>query len=130
MQGKSILIIDDNPTNLKLVKVLLTIEGYQIQTATDGHEALDKLKHFLPDLILMDLQLPGIDGIALTKQLKANSKYQNIIIIAITAFAMKGDEERALAAGCDGYIAKPISIQTLPGVLQAHLDGKKRSIFS
>lgn len=127
MAGEPILIIDDNPINLKLEKILLSVEGYDIRTATDAEEALNLLEAFHPNLILMDLQLPGMSGLELTTKLKATPKYKDIIIIAITAYAMKGDREKALAAGCDGYISKPIDTKTLPGVIANYLLQKKAS---
>ena len=117
MKERNVLIVDDNPMNMKLVRVLLTGEGYEVRTAADALEALDILKEWRPLLILMDIQLPGIDGLELTRQLKANSATDQIIIIGLTAYAMKGDEERILAAGCDAYIAKPIDTRTLPRVI-------------
>lgn len=127
MAGEPILIIDDNPINLKLEKVLLAVEGYDIRTATDAEEALSLLNAFHPRLILMDLQLPGMSGLELTAQLKADPKYSDITILAITAYAMKGDREKALAAGCDGYISKPIDTKTLPSVIANYLFQKKVS---
>lgn len=121
MAGEPILIVDDNPTNLKLLRVLLQGEGYDVKTAGDAEEALETLKSFHPRLILMDIQLPGMDGLALTRRLKAAPETRAIIIAALTAFAMKGDEEKALAAGCDAYIAKPVNTRTLPGLLTEYL---------
>lgn len=114
MAGESILIVDDNVINLKLAKVLLIKEGYEIRTAGAAEEALKVLQEFKPRLILMDLQLPGMDGLTLTRQLKADPVTQNILVVALTAYAMKGDEEKAKAAGCDGYITKPIDTQAFP----------------
>lgn len=122
MKERNVLIVDDNPMNMKLVRVLLTGEGYEVRTAADALEALDILKEWRPLLILMDIQLPGIDGLELTRQLKANSATDQIIIIGLTAYAMKGDEERILAAGCDAYIAKPIDTRTLPRVIATLLE--------
>ncbi len=121
MAGEPILIVDDNPINLKLTKVLLLKEGYQVQTSPDAEEALKILENFKPRLILMDIQLPGMDGLELTRRLKASPATENIKIIALTAYAMKGDDEKARAAGCDGYITKPIDTQTLPGVIAGYL---------
>ena len=121
MTQKEILIIDDNPTNLKLEKILLSIEGYMIRTANDAEEALKVLQSYHPQLILMDLQLPGMSGFALTKKLKKDPIYRDIIILAVTAYAMKGDKEKALAAGCDGYITKPIDTRTFPGIIANYL---------
>lgn len=117
MKERNVLIVDDNPMNMKLVRVLLTGEGYEVRTAADALEALDILKEWRPLLILMDIQLPGIDGLELTRRLKADSATDQIIIIGLTAYAMKGDEERIFAAGCDAYIAKPIDTRTLPHVI-------------
>jgi CheY-like chemotaxis protein len=109
----SILVVDDHPLNLKLTELLLAAEGYTVHTACSAEEALVLLQHGLPHLILMDLQLPGMDGFALTRQLKAAPETAAIPIVALTAYAMKGDEARARAAGCDGYIAKPIDTRRL-----------------
>jgi len=119
MAGESILIVDDNPTNLKLTSYLLKSEGYVIDTAVDGHETLKLMETLRPDLILMDVQLPGIDGLEVNRRLKNNATTKSIPIIALTAHAMKGDEEKALDAGCDGYIAKPIDTRTFPTQLRA-----------
>jgi two-component system cell cycle response regulator DivK len=127
MAGEPILIIDDNPINLKLEKILLAVEGYEIRTATDAEEALKLLEAFTPKLIMMDLQLPGMSGLELTTKLKSHPNYKQIIIIAITAYAMKGDRERALAAGCDGYVSKPIDTKTLPTVIANYLSEKQSS---
>lgn len=116
-----ILVVDDNPENLKLARVLLQGEGYDVATAQDAEQAMAMLESTRPRLILMDLQLPGMDGLELTKLIKANPVTRDIIILALTAYAMKGDEETALAAGCDGYLSKPINTQTLPGMIAEYL---------
>jgi two-component system cell cycle response regulator DivK len=113
MTGAPVLIVDDNVTNLKLARVILCGEGYEIRTANDAEEALHVLETFSPRLILMDIQLPGIDGLELTRRLKGDPRRSNIVIFALSAYAMKGDEEKAIAAGCDGYITKPIEPDTL-----------------
>jgi CheY-like chemotaxis protein len=123
---RKVLIVDDNPMNMKLVRVLLTGDGYEVRTAADALEALDILKEWRPLLILMDIQLPGIDGLELTRRLKADSATDQIIIIGLTAYAMKGDAERILAAGCDSYIAKPIDTRTLPGVIAKLIEKNSR----
>lgn len=112
MAGESILIVEDNQINAMLVNVLLTAKGYITQLAGNAEEALDALETFQPQLIIMDIQLPGMDGLELTRQLKADPKYKNTLIVAVTAYAMKGDREKAIAAGCDEYIAKPIDTNT------------------
>ena len=122
MANKSILIVDDNPVNSKLIRVLLTGEGYEVHTAGDAEAALRVLAGLNPDLILMDVQLPGIDGLELTRRLKADPATRGIKILGLTAYAMKGDKEKILAAGCDGYIAKPIDTRTLPKVIGHYLE--------
>ena len=121
MAGEMILIVDDNVQNLKLARVILANEGYEVWTAADAEEALAFLCTSRPKVILMDLQLPGMDGLQLTRQLKADPSTRSIGVIALTAYAMKGDEEKALAAGCDGYLSKPIDTERLPEVVRAHL---------
>lgn len=121
MAGEPILIVDDNAQNLKLARVILSIEGYEVRTAVDAEDALRILASFTPRLILMDLQLPAMDGLQLTRQLRADPERRGIRIIALTAYAMKGDEEKALAAGCDGYVTKPIDTATLPKIVASHL---------
>jgi CheY-like chemotaxis protein len=111
---KTILVVDDNPTNLKLVSDLLGFEGYRMVTAMDAQQAQAMVQQTRPDLILMDIGLPDMDGLTLTQKMKADQKTCNIIIVALTAFVMKGDMERAIAAGCDGYIAKPVDTRKLP----------------
>lgn len=122
MRQKSILIVDDNPVNLKLVQVLLTLEGYEVRTATDASQVLTLLQSYRPDLILMDLQLPGVDGLELTRRLKADEETRSILIVIMTAYAMRVDKERALAAGCDGYLIKPIDTRTFPLLIAGYLN--------
>src|SRR4051794_29329775 len=125
MTGEPILVVDDNPANLKLARVLLTVEGYDTRTANDAEQALKILETFRPRIILMDIQLPGMDGLELTRRLKADPRTSGIIIVALTAYAMKGDEERARSAGCDEYVAKPIDAATLPARIAALLRATK-----
>jgi len=103
-----ILIVDDNPTNLKLASDLLELEGMDIKRAVDAESALEIARNIHPDLILMDVALPGMDGLTLTGILKRASETKDIVIVALTSFAMKGDHDKVMAAGCDGYITKPI----------------------
>jgi CheY-like chemotaxis protein len=124
MNPAVILVVDDNPTNLKLVSDLLEFEGYQILKAVDAEEAQVILADTLPDLILMDIALPGMDGLTLTRILKADPRTGGIRIAALTAFAMKGDEQKAIDAGCDGYITKPIDTRGLPVQVAALLENK------
>jgi two-component system, cell cycle response regulator DivK len=126
MAGEPLLIVDDNPTNMKLVHILLTSEGYEVRTAADAEEALSVLKEFYPRMILMDIQLPGIDGLELTRRLKADPATRDIIILGLTAYAMKGDRDRIIAAGCDGYIPKPIDTRTLPQLVAQYLRPAER----
>jgi two-component system cell cycle response regulator DivK len=121
MAGERILVVDDNAQNLKLARVTLAIEGYETETAADAEEALKALESFRPRLILMDLQLPGMDGLELTRQLKQNPAMRSIVIISLTANAMKGDDLEALAAGCDGYMSKPIDIEALPKMVAEYI---------
>jgi CheY-like chemotaxis protein len=111
----TILVVDDNRTNLKLITDVLGFESYCILTAMDAKQAQAAVRHSPPDLILMDIGLPDMDGLALTQILKADQETRHIIIVALTAFAMEGDAEKAIAAGCDGYIIKPIDTRKLPG---------------
>jgi two-component system cell cycle response regulator DivK len=120
MPGK-VLVVDDNPTNLKLAQVVLSAEGLEVRTAASAEDALNVLEGFTPRLVLMDVQLPGLDGLELTRQLKADPQRRDIIVLALTAYAMKGDMEKALAAGCDGYMSKPIDPATLCDVVERHL---------
>ena len=121
MPGEPILIVDDNAANLKLARVLLQGEGYAVRTAIDAEDALRQLSTFKPRLILMDIQLPGMDGLELTRRLKSDPGTKDIVIIALTAYAMKGDEEKARAAGCDGYVAKPVDTEALPRLIAQRL---------
>jgi CheY-like chemotaxis protein len=120
-----VLVVDDNAINCKLVTFLLSAHGYDVRSAPDAHSALDAIREQKPSLILMDLQLPDIDGLELTRRLKADPETHQISILAVTAFAMKGDHERALEAGCDGYIAKPIDTQVLPDMVKDYLEGRR-----
>lgn len=114
MTAETILVVEDNPINLQLVQVLLTRHGYNVLTAGDADTALSVLKESRPALILMDIQLPGMDGLQLTRLLKSNPNTKDIIILALTAYAMKDDEAKVLDAGCDGYITKPFDTRGLP----------------
>ena len=108
-----ILVVDDNPINLKLASDVLEMEGYSTLKAVDAERAQEMLEQTIPDLILMDIALPGMDGLTLTRKLKADERLRHVPVIALTAFAMKGDDRKALEAGCDGYITKPIDTRKL-----------------
>jgi signal transduction histidine kinase/CheY-like chemotaxis protein len=110
-RSKVILLVEDNPSNLELTRMILLGGGYRVEVATDGQEGLLKAKELRPDLILMDLQLPGIDGLAVTRALKADPDMAGVKIVALTANAMKGAKEEAMQAGCVGYITKPIDVK-------------------
>ncbi|MBK9169172.1 MAG: response regulator [Bryobacterales bacterium] len=120
-QPPHVLIVDDNRTNLKLTQVLLEAEGFAVRTAGDAESALRTLQEYTPALILMDVQMPGMDGLELTRHLRADPAYVHVPIIALTAYAMKGDAEQALAAGCTAYVSKPVDTRTLPDLLRNHL---------
>jgi CheY-like chemotaxis protein len=121
MSRGPILVVDDHPANLKLCKVMLSVDGYEVHTAADAEEALAMLDSVRPRLILMDLQLPGLDGLELTRRLKADPATRDIVVVALTAYAMQGDEQKALEAGCDGYIAKPIDTRLLAATVERYL---------
>ena len=122
MSSRSILVVDDNESNLRLMKALLMAEGYLVKTALEAEEAILTLETFEPQLILMDLQLPGMDGLELTRLLKRDPARRHISIVALTAYAMKGDEEKAIAAGCDGYLTKPIDTRALPELIAVYMN--------
>lgn len=121
MTTRRVLAVDDHPVNLKLIRVLLAGEGYDVRTAPDADEAQREIAAFRPELILMDLQLPGMDGFELTRRLKADPERRDIVIVAMTAYAMKGDDQRARAAGCDGYLTKPLDTRALPAIVAGYL---------
>jgi CheY-like chemotaxis protein len=108
-----VLVVDDNEAGLLLARSVLELDGFRVDSASSSEEVLERLKVRAPDLILMDVQLPGQNGLALTRQLKADPATAAIPIVALTANAMTGDREQALAAGCSGYISKPINTRTL-----------------
>jgi CheY-like chemotaxis protein len=126
VSGEHILVVDDNPTNTKLLTFILSKRGYAVNTAEDAERALELLADAHPRLILMDVQLPGMDGLALTRVLKSNPATRDILVIAVTAAATKGDEDKAREAGCDGYITKPIDVQDLAARVRALLDLPQR----
>lgn len=120
---KKVLIVEDNELNMKLFNDLLEAQGYAVLQTRDGLSALDMTRQNMPDLILMDIQLPEVSGIEVTKWLKEDDELKHIPVIAVTAFAMKGDEEKIREGGCEAYISKPISVvgflQTIDGFLKA-----------
>jgi len=128
MNGEPILIVDDDPMSIKLIRALLTGEGYVICAAESADEALAALDTFHPRLVLMDLQLSDVDGLELTRRFRANPSLHETRIVALTAYAMKGDEQKALSAGCDGYITKPISTAALPAMIRGFLNGNSKEM--
>lgn len=118
----TILVVEDNAANLKLATFLLESVGHTVISTTDAEAGLTLARNEQPALILMDIQLPGMDGLEATGLLKADAATRDIPVIALTALAMKGDEERIRAAGCDGYIAKPLSYKEFLGAVAAHLE--------
>ena len=116
--AKRILIIEDHYLNMKLLTDLLQTHGYGILQARDGNEGLEVAHHYRPDLILLDIQLPDISGVELTRQIKRDDDLKDILVVAVTAFAMKEDEQRSRAAGCDGYVTKPISTKTFVAYIE------------
>src|SRR5438034_7006815 len=122
MANDSILIVDDTPVNLKLVRVLLSRQGFDVRTASTAEEALEIFPSFRPRLVLADIQLPGIDGLELTRRLKSDPATRDTVVLALTAFAMKGDEEKDFEDGCDGYITKPIDTRTFPSLIRQYLN--------
>ena len=121
MPHELIMIVDDNPANLKLAEVVLSVAGFKILTAVNAEQALQNIVKFRPRLILMDIQLPGIDGLECTRIIKSDPVTKDIIVVALTSYAMKGDEEKALRAGCNGYLTKPIDTRTLAEIVEGYL---------
>ncbi len=122
MAAELILIVEDNEKNLKLVRDLLQVKGYRTLEAGTGELGVDLARRHTPHLILMDIQLPGLDGVAALGQLKADPATASIPVIALTAFAMHDDRQRFLAAGFDGYLVKPINIRELPAVVREYCE--------
>ena len=127
MAGESVLIVDDTPVNLKLTRILLVNEGYKVLTAPSAEDALELLRSCHPDLVLADIQLPGMDGLELTRRIKGAESTRDITVVALTAFAMKGDEQKAIDAGCDGYITKPIDTRSLGDRIRGYLDRRTQT---
>lgn len=123
----TILLVEDNETNMKLSMFLLESADHTVLTATNAETGLKLARERHPDLILMDIQLPGMDGLQATMQLKADDATCDVPVIALTALAMKGDEERIRAAGCDGYIAKPVDYKQFLATVKTHLAQVQRS---
>jgi len=123
---EKILIVEDSPQNMRLFEMTLRPKGYRLLTATDGEEALDMATKDKPDLIIMDIYLPKVSGLEVTKRLRQMPAFNHVPIIAVTAHAMKGDKEKIIEAGCDAYLPKPINTRQLPEVVtEMLLQGQK-----
>jgi len=122
MSVSRVLIVDDNAINITIAQVVVEAEGFLVQAAASGQEALQKVAVFQPDLILMDIQMPGMDGLEVTRFLKADPATRHIRIVAFTAFAMHGDEAKLKAAGCDAYLSKPIDVKCFGKQVRACLE--------
>lgn len=120
----TVLVIEDNAANMTLVAFVLESAGHAVISATDAETGLSLARDQRPDLVLMDIQLPGMDGLEATRQLKADTRTAAIPVIAVTALVMKGDEDRILGAGCNGYLAKPIRYAALLAVVATHLEAR------
>jgi two-component system cell cycle response regulator DivK len=126
--SQTILIVEDNMNNRSLLKDILNFHGYEIAVASDGQEGVVLARELMPDLILMDIQMPGLDGMSATEILKGDPVTSRLKIIALTSFAMRGDREKFLAAGFDGYLSKPINTRELPGLVEEWLNGAMQPV--
>lgn len=124
MTTPRILVVDDNLMNLDLMRFVLSEDDFEVESAEHAREALEKIPAFQPDLILMDMHMPGMNGLELTQLIKADPATRHIVIIAFTASAMQGDEECMMAAGCDGYLSKPIDVDTFSATVSAFLPAR------
>jgi two-component system cell cycle response regulator DivK len=130
MAGESVLLVEDNPQNMTLARALLSEKGYDVRTAVDANEALSLLESFTPVLILMDLELPGMDGSTLTRRLRADPRTRASVIVGLTTRALSGDAERAREAGCDGYVAKPSDLNALAALIAECLEERKSRLLN
>ena len=121
MRALRVLVVDDHLATVELTSFVLVAAGFVVESTTDATNALFLISNFDPDLILMDIQMPEIDGLELTRQLKAEPSMRHIVVVAFTAFAMKGDEARMRAAGCDGYIAKPFDVTSFAATVHSYI---------
>ena len=124
MTGERILVVEDNEKNMKLFRDVLGAKGYRTLEATTGSEAVDVASEHTPDLVLMDIRLPDLDGVQALHRLRANTSTATIPVLALTAQAMQGDRERFLAEGFDGYLSKPVNVRELVSVVQEHCEGR------
>lgn len=121
MSATRVLVVDDNVATVDLTRFVLDAAAFVVEATTDANNAIFLISTFQPDLILMDIQMPGIDGLELTRRLKKEPSMSHIVVVAFTAFAMKGDEARMRAAGCDGYIAKPFDVASFAETVRSHM---------
>lgn len=121
MSQHRVLIVDDTPATVELTAFVLHAAAFAVHSASDAGSALLQVRLFKPDLILMDVQMPGVDGLELTHRLKADPSTRHIVVVAFTAFAMRGDEAKIRAAGCDGYIAKPFDVASLAATVRSYI---------
>jgi two-component system, cell cycle response regulator DivK len=126
MAGEQILVVEDNELNMKLFRDVLVATGYRTLEATTGGQAVELAGEHAPDLVLMDIRLPDIDGVEALHRLRADERTASIPVLALTAQAMRGDRERFLAAGFDGYVSKPVNIVELVGTVRHHCAGRSR----
>ena len=129
MLKEKILVVEDNPQNMKLIELLLRSKSYILLKAYNGEEALDTAIREEPDLIVMDMQLPKVSGVEVTKRLRQMPVFSHTPIIALTAYAMKGDKERFLEAGCNAYLSKPISTRQLPVIIERMLQERRKKVL-
>jgi two-component system cell cycle response regulator DivK len=126
LTGERILVVEDNAKNMKLFRDVLVATGYRTLEATTGIEAVDMASEHMPDLVLMDIQMPDLDGVQALHRLRANASTAAIPVLALTAQAMHGDRERFLAEGFDGYLSKPVDVRELIGIVREHCGGGAR----
>jgi two-component system cell cycle response regulator DivK len=124
MAGEQILVVEDNEMNMKLFRDVLVVEGYRALEATTGEEAITLATEHAPDLVLMDIQLPDLDGVEALRRLRTDERTATIPVLALTAQAMQGDRERFLAEGFDGYVSKPVNVRELLGIVRQHCEGR------
>jgi two-component system, cell cycle response regulator DivK len=124
MTGERILVVEDNERNMKLFRDVLSAMGYRTLEATSGGEAVEMAAEHAPDLVLMDIQMPDIDGVEALRRLRADARTASLRVLAVTAQAMQGDREHFLAAGFDGYLSKPVNVQELLGTVRRYCDGR------
>lgn len=122
MASRKILLVEDNEVNMRLVKLTLKNQHYEFIEATNGEDAIEFAEEHKPDLIILDIQLPKMDGYEVARVLKSKESLKTIPIIALTAHAMKGDEERVLSAGCDAYVSKPLDTNKFRGLVKSYLE--------